>query len=190
MFDPLHYLALIEQKINALDQAAPLAGWQLPEQFATLRRLLEVRMGKQGKREYVQVLRLLEPFKIEDVTAAVRDDAPAAVVYFSCRPPPGPESPSTAIRAPTNNNDWQPCPATATPGPLIFLPTDLPACDTVAVSVGPEIADAASVAISRRRRPTSDVQAAVVDTPFRPEAGLPTVRKMTCYRTVATKHHR
>ena len=58
VFDPLHYLALIEQKINALDQAAPLAGWQLPEQFATLRRLLEARMGKQGKREYVQVLRL------------------------------------------------------------------------------------------------------------------------------------
>jgi hypothetical protein len=28
VFDPLHYLALIEQKINALDQAAPLAGWQ------------------------------------------------------------------------------------------------------------------------------------------------------------------
>jgi hypothetical protein len=48
VFDPLHYLALIEQKINALDQAAPLAGWQLPEQFATLRRLLEARMGKQA----------------------------------------------------------------------------------------------------------------------------------------------
>jgi len=43
VFDPLHYLALIEQKINALDQAAPLAGWQLPEEFATLRRLLEIR---------------------------------------------------------------------------------------------------------------------------------------------------
>ena len=27
IFEPLHYLALIEQKINALDQAAPLAGW-------------------------------------------------------------------------------------------------------------------------------------------------------------------
>jgi hypothetical protein len=26
VFEPLHYLALIEQKINALDQAAPLAG--------------------------------------------------------------------------------------------------------------------------------------------------------------------
>src|SRR5208282_5981827 len=32
IFEPLHYLALIEQKINALDQAAPLAGWQLPEE--------------------------------------------------------------------------------------------------------------------------------------------------------------
>ena len=30
-------------------------------------------MGKQGKREFVQVLRLMEAFKIEEVTAAVRD---------------------------------------------------------------------------------------------------------------------
>ena len=73
VFDPLHYLALIEQKINALDQAAPLADWKLPEEFATLRRLLEARMGKPGKREFVQVLRLMETFRIEDVTAAVRD---------------------------------------------------------------------------------------------------------------------
>ena len=73
VFDPLHYLALIEQKINALDQAAPLAGWELPEEFASLRRLLEARMGKQGKREFVQVLRLMEAFRIEEVTAAVRD---------------------------------------------------------------------------------------------------------------------
>ena len=73
IFDPLHYLALIECKINALDQAAPLADWQLPEEFATLRRLLEARMGKPGKREFVQVLRLMEAFAIEDVAAAVRD---------------------------------------------------------------------------------------------------------------------
>jgi hypothetical protein len=51
VFNPLHYLALIEQKTNALDQAAPLANWKLPEEFATLRRLLEARMGKSGKRE-------------------------------------------------------------------------------------------------------------------------------------------
>jgi transposase len=73
VFEPLHYLALLEQKINALDQAAPLAGWQLPEEFVTLRRLLEARMGKQGKREFVQVLRLMETFKIEEVAAAVGD---------------------------------------------------------------------------------------------------------------------
>ena len=82
VFDPLHYLALIEQKINALDQAAPLAGWQLPEAFASLRRLLEARVGKQGKREYVQVLRLMEAFKLEDVTAAVRDAIARGAIGF------------------------------------------------------------------------------------------------------------
>ena len=65
VFDPLHYLPLIERKVGALDQAAPLRGWDLPEAFATLRRLLEARMGPRnhgaaGKREYVQVLRFLE----------------------------------------------------------------------------------------------------------------------------------
>jgi transposase len=73
VFDPRHYLALLEQKIGALDQAAPLQGWDLPEAFATLRRLLEARMGKAGKREYVQVLRLLEAFRLEDVHGAVRE---------------------------------------------------------------------------------------------------------------------
>jgi hypothetical protein len=47
-----------ERKIGALDQAAPLVRWELPAEFATLRRLLEARMGKPGKREFVQVLRL------------------------------------------------------------------------------------------------------------------------------------
>ena len=55
------------------NQAAPLQGWDLPEAFATLRRLLEARMGKNGKREYVQVLRLLESFELDDVHGAVRN---------------------------------------------------------------------------------------------------------------------
>ena len=38
VFDPLHYLPLLEQKTGALDQAAPLVGWELPEEFAVLRR--------------------------------------------------------------------------------------------------------------------------------------------------------
>ena len=82
MFDPLHYLALLEHKTGALDQAAPLAGWDLPEVFVTLRRLLEARMGKQGKREFVQVLRLLEVFTIEDVAAGVRDAIDRGVIGF------------------------------------------------------------------------------------------------------------
>jgi hypothetical protein len=82
IFDPLHYLALLEQKIGALDQAAPLQDWNLPEAFATLRRLLEARMGKPGKREYVQVLRLLETFRLEDVHAAVREALKLGAIGF------------------------------------------------------------------------------------------------------------
>ena len=72
VFDPLHFLPLLEQKVGALDQAAPLQGWDLPDAFATLRRLLEARMGKSGKREYVQVLRLLETFEMDHIHGAVR----------------------------------------------------------------------------------------------------------------------
>ena len=82
VFNPLHYLALIEQKTNALDQAAPLAGWTLPDEFATMRRLLEARMGKKGKREFVQVLRLMEVFKIDDVAAGVRDAIARGAIGF------------------------------------------------------------------------------------------------------------
>jgi len=82
VFNPLHYLALLERKIGALDQAAPLAGWELPEEFATLRRLLEARMGKRGKREFVQVLRLLESFQPEDVLAGIQAAIARGVIGF------------------------------------------------------------------------------------------------------------
>ena len=82
VFDPLHYLALLEHKVGALDQAAPLVGWDLPEEFATLRRLLEARMGKRGKREFVQILRLLEVFRCEDVLAGVREAIARGAIGF------------------------------------------------------------------------------------------------------------
>ncbi|MCP5091450.1 MAG: IS21 family transposase [Gammaproteobacteria bacterium] len=82
IFDPLHYLALLEQKTNAMDQAAPLAGWELPGAFATLRRLLEARMGKKGKREFVQVLRLMETFALNDVDAGVRSALERGTIGF------------------------------------------------------------------------------------------------------------
>ena len=40
VFDPMHYQPLLEQKVGALDQAAPLKGWNLPDEFATMHRLL------------------------------------------------------------------------------------------------------------------------------------------------------
>ncbi len=81
VYDPLHYLALLEQKTRALDQAAPLQGWQLPTCYLQLRRLLEARL-KHGGREYVQVLRLLETFSLEEVTQAIEDALAFGTIGF------------------------------------------------------------------------------------------------------------
>ena len=47
-----------------------------------LRRLLEARLRKPGKREFVQVLRLMEAFRIEEVAAAVRDAIARGAIGF------------------------------------------------------------------------------------------------------------
>jgi hypothetical protein len=65
VFDPPHYLALLERKVGTLEQAAPLQGWSLLTEFTTLRRLLEAPLSQKnrravGKWEYVQVLCLTE----------------------------------------------------------------------------------------------------------------------------------
>jgi hypothetical protein len=82
VFDPVHYLSLLEKKINALDQAAPLAEWDLPPEFQTLRRLMEARMIKAGRREYVQVLRLLESFDLDDLQVAVKNALRMGTIGF------------------------------------------------------------------------------------------------------------
>jgi len=82
LLEPLHYLPLLERKIGALDQAAPLAGWALPEGFLVLRRLLEARLGKAGRREWVQVLRLLEVFSLEEVRAGVSEALRLGAIGF------------------------------------------------------------------------------------------------------------
>lgn len=90
-FDHVHYLRLIECKIMAFDQAAPLQDWNLPDAFSTLQRpdafstlqrLLEARQGKTGKREYVQVLRLLERFEMEVLHNAVKDALQMGAISF------------------------------------------------------------------------------------------------------------
>ena len=82
VFDPIHYLPLLERKVGALDQAAPLAGWELLEEYGVLRRLLESRMGRRGKREFVQVLRLMEHFRTDEVHELVSDAIRLGAISF------------------------------------------------------------------------------------------------------------
>lgn len=82
IYEPLHYLPLLEQKSNALDQAAPLQGWELPAEFPQLRRLLEARLGRRGKREYIQCLRLLECFPLEIVQGALQEALRLQAISF------------------------------------------------------------------------------------------------------------
>lgn len=73
VFEPMHYLALLEKKVGAFDQAAPVQDWNLPEAFDRLHQLLQSRMGKKGKREFIQVLRLMETFELDVVHGAIKD---------------------------------------------------------------------------------------------------------------------
>ena len=82
VYDPLHYLSLLERKPGALDQAAALRGWKLDPAFDTLRCLLEARFGPHGKREYIQVLPLLEDFPERQVAVAVQDAVKRRVIGF------------------------------------------------------------------------------------------------------------
>jgi hypothetical protein len=70
-FEPLHYLALLERKPGALDQARPMQGWTLPGCFQLLRRRLEAEYDWEGTREYIRVLRLLEKHPLNQLRAAV-----------------------------------------------------------------------------------------------------------------------
>jgi hypothetical protein len=72
IYNPLHYLALLEQKTKALDQAAPLDNWRLADCVHRLRRLMEARMGPAGRREFIQVLRPMEHPVEQAVSEALR----------------------------------------------------------------------------------------------------------------------
>ena len=56
--------------------------WDLPDAFAALQRLLEARQGKTGKREYMQILCLLERFEQNVLHDAVRDALQMGAISF------------------------------------------------------------------------------------------------------------
>jgi hypothetical protein len=82
LYNPIHYLALLERKPGGFDPTArcraaggqrdakPLEGWELPAAFSTLRRRMEAEGGL-GTREFVRVLRLLERASLDELTDAI-----------------------------------------------------------------------------------------------------------------------
>ncbi len=70
-YDPVHYLALLERKPNALDFGKPFEAWNLPQGFDTLQRRLESESGSEGRREFIKVLRLLESHPLHDLAKAI-----------------------------------------------------------------------------------------------------------------------
>ena len=74
VFNPLHYLALLEAEDRRSGPGRHhLPDGIFPRSTAGCGVLQESRMGRQGKREFVRVLRLLETFPADEVHAAVQD---------------------------------------------------------------------------------------------------------------------
>jgi len=98
IFDPTHYLPLLERKPHSLPFAKPFDGWELPRCF----KILHERMcaeQEHGTREYIGVLRLLETYSLSDLTRAVekalrrRISTKNGVEQFL----PGPQEPVTFL---------------------------------------------------------------------------------------------
>ncbi len=72
-YHPMHYLKLLERKPGAMEQAAPLKGWNLPKSFIKFKEALESRLKQNGKREFIQTLRLLEAYEMTEIEIAIEE---------------------------------------------------------------------------------------------------------------------
>ena len=68
IFDPWHYLPVLEIKPGALRNGAPFVDWDLPNVLLTLKARYLKRDG--GDREFVQLLLLIRDYGLEMVTVA------------------------------------------------------------------------------------------------------------------------
>jgi transposase len=83
VYEPWHYLALIERKPRALDYGAPMQRLELDACFAVLRRRLEDgQEHSEGTRAYIRVLRLLEKHSVACLTRSVRQALDLGVVDY------------------------------------------------------------------------------------------------------------
>lgn len=71
IFDPLHYLPLLERKPHSMAFARPFENFDLPGCFDVLRHRCESEMAHEGTREYIRVLRLFGKYGLTDMTRAV-----------------------------------------------------------------------------------------------------------------------
>jgi transposase len=83
VLDPLHFLAILQEKPATLDHAPVSRDWALPPVFAQLRTRLEADQGvRAGVRQHIRVLQLLARFPLAvvetAVTAALGRDRPTA----------------------------------------------------------------------------------------------------------------
>ena len=72
ILDPLHYLTLLERKPAYLDHTDVYKTWELPQEFAGLRKQFEERHGEfAGARQFIQVLQLLSKHSQDQVIQAI-----------------------------------------------------------------------------------------------------------------------
>ena len=70
IFDPWHYLAVLEKKPGALRNGAPFRQWDLPEAMSEVRKLLEDRAD--GDRQFVGILAVVGRYGLESVASACK----------------------------------------------------------------------------------------------------------------------
>lgn len=68
IYDPWHYLSVLEQKPGGLRNGAPFKQWVLPDAMQEIRTLLEARPD--GDRQFVSILSAVKRYGLDDVAAA------------------------------------------------------------------------------------------------------------------------
>ena len=72
IYEPWHYLTLVERKPRTLDDGAPMRQMELDPCFADLRRRMEAgQENSAGTRAFIRVLQLLREHSLRDLTRAV-----------------------------------------------------------------------------------------------------------------------
>lgn len=73
ILDPLHYLVTLGRRPAALDHSNVYRQWRLPQDFTTLRKRLEARLGPAtGARHYIRILQLLATHPVERIAHAIQ----------------------------------------------------------------------------------------------------------------------